>query len=273
MTVIISTEVPLDPDAAPLTCPRIVHSNSWLSDGDVVANDAASGFYADAPNNSKPLERFSPQILPAFWGKSFSGNRSFNYLAITGHNFGTAGVRFQWQSGDGLGNFTNLLPNDSANPGVLVADDTPILVLHGTVAAPEMRIRMPVGPVDMPVVAMIRFGLIEELPVAADTGAQIFTGGAEPVVRANRAGGGALLGTSVEYVKRSSTLSMSDVPKAWYVAKHRSMIEGMAAEPFVVSYRPDTGEAAWAFMVGNSSGQLSSIGVNFSIRMESVHDD
>lgn len=73
----------------PLNHARIGHARNWQEGGTITASGTATGYFADAPDNSLTYERWKPDGLVSTWEHAFAGLPSIDYCGIAGHTLGT----------------------------------------------------------------------------------------------------------------------------------------------------------------------------------------
>ena len=97
MGVLFESGYSLPSGDQPTTHARIAHSSNWFEGGAIAASTTATGFFADAPDNSLTYEKWSPTALPATWETEFDPVLSGVEL-VTNGGFVTDS---DWTKGDG----------------------------------------------------------------------------------------------------------------------------------------------------------------------------
>ncbi len=91
MTVIYPASYTKPAADEPLTHSRIAHSQNWLSGGTASVSTTATGYYADAPNNTLTYELWKPSALPAVWSYVHTTSAEVDYMCIAAHTLGSTG--------------------------------------------------------------------------------------------------------------------------------------------------------------------------------------
>lgn len=230
MTVAFESGYTLPGSDMPLKHARIAHASNWLTAGTVTASSTATGYFADAPDNSLTYEVWKPSALLATWELAWGAAQTADYCAIAGHNFGTNGntVTVQYDVA-GTGTWVTAVT-------VAPADDSPLFCIFEPVAAKKWRISISGGTA--PEVAVVRFGVALQMY-------RPFYGGFSPVfmnrqsiVRSNASERGQWLGRTTIRTDISGQYSWSNLPEAWVRANIYPLIKALESDPMFIAWRP-----------------------------------
>lgn len=258
MTVIFYGDLTVDD----FTKALILHSNNWASGGTVSASSTASGYFADAPNNTLTYEKWRPSSLPATWEYDHGSDIACNCVAIAAHDLGTTGaaVNFQYHDGAGWTSFAS-----PSTEGYLLLEDGSRLLLEGTgslllesdditddsvifIIFPETtasRFRLLIDGTTTPKIGVVKFGNYLEMqrPIYGDH--QPITMARQTVLRSNMSESGEYLGRSVQRMYLQTTFDWRHLTAAWVREHWPSLQLAIEAEPFFIAWRPATfGETA-----------------------------
>lgn len=230
MGVIFETGYTLPGSDEPTTHARIAHSGNWQGGGTIAASTTATGFFADAPDNSLTYEKWQPSALPATWENDFGSANITDYCAIAGHTLGTNGNTLQVQYYNGS------VWVDIINE--LIEDDEPIFCIFEPLTRQRFRIRISNGTA--PTISVVRFGSALQMQSPIYRGISPLNMNRKTKVRSTQSESGQWLGRTKIRNSLSGSFDWSHLTDAWVRANIDPFIKAIEDEPFFIAWRPAT---------------------------------
>ena len=230
MGVIFETGYTLPGSDEPTTHARIAHSANWQSGGTITASTTATGFFADAPNDSLTYDKWKPTALPATWEQDFGSALFTDYCCIAGHTMGTNGNTLQVQYHNGT-TWVDLI-NEA------IEDDEPIYCIFEVKTRQRFRIVISNGTV--PTIAVIRFGASLQMEQAMYRGITPIKMNRKTTVRSTQSETGQWLGRTKIRNALVGGFSWTNLTSAWARTNIHPFIKAIETEPFFIAWRPGT---------------------------------
>ncbi len=230
MGVIFETGYSLPGSDEPTTHARIAHSANWQSGGTIAASTTATGFFADAPDNSLTYEKWQPSALPATWENDFGSANITDYCCIAGHTLGTNGNTLQVQYHNGS-TWVDII-NEA------IADDEPIFCIFEPLTRQRFRINISNGTA--PSVAVVRFGSALQMQRAIYGGVTPIKMNRNTTVRSTKSELGQWLGRTKIRNNLSGSFAWSHLTASWVRTNIEPFIQAVEQEPFFIAWRPAT---------------------------------
>lgn len=227
MIVIHPTLISSPPSDEPLNYPTLGWHNIVSAGG--VAASSADALY--------PASNLANPATYLYWQASATGAQTvditFNsttvdYLAICGHNFGTAGIAVTLQEGAG---HTQLIASQS------FSDDSPIIYRFVPGAKTTLRIAMAAGsaPARMAVVYVGKLTIFER---GTQGGYTPLPFGVVNTIVNGESESGNFLGRIVTGAKAESKASFKYLSPSWYRAKMVPFVAASVNNPFFFAWQP-----------------------------------
>lgn len=228
MGVIFETGYTLPSGDKPLTHARIAHANTWYS-GTPAASGTASGFFADAPDNSLTFEKWKPDALPATWELDLGSAQDVDYCAIAAHTMGTNGNTLEVQYYDGAA-------WQDMTPATAIADNMPVFCIFATENAQRFRIRVSNGTA--PTIGVVRFGEAMQMDAPLLGGHSPLDYSRMTESRSAYSMSGEFVGRSIQRQWLDTSFNWTHLSKTWIEANWKSFQKGAETDPFFIAWRP-----------------------------------
>lgn len=221
-----------------ITHARILHSENWRKNATVTASSTATGYDADAADNSLTYERWKPSSIIATLQFEYSFEAYANCVCIAAHTLGSSGCTFSiGQSDDGI-SWTSVMD------GLTVDDDSPIMLIFEGESHYYWRIRITAG--SAPEIGVIKFGGRTNFPRPIYAGNTLTPVAKTSVLRSNYSETGEVLGRSVKRSYLTASHEWRHLTEAWIRSTWPDLQTGIEAEPFFIAWRPENGDCAYA---------------------------
>jgi len=238
MGVIFQDSYSLPGSDEPLTHARIAHSSNWFAGGTITASGTATGYFADAPDNSLTYEKWQADALPATWQTDLGGAQTVDYCCIAGHTLGTNGCTIKVQYWDGAA-WVDM------TAATAIADDMPIYCIFAPISAQIWRLNITAGT-DEPTIAVIRFGASMQMQRAIYGGHTPIDMARQTILRSNYSETGEFLGRTKQRTQLASAFAWAHLTAAWVRTNWKPFQKAIETEPFFIAWRPaDFSEVAY----------------------------
>ena len=232
MGVLFESGYSLPGSDKPTTHARIAHSANWNAGGTITASTTATGYFADAPDNSMTYEKWSPSALPATWQNDLGSALECDYCCIAGHSMGTNGNTLQVQyDSTGGGVWVDVI-------NTAITSDEPIYCIFEPETYQKWRGLISNGTA--PEIAVIRFGLSLQMERPIYQGHTPINMNRKTTVRSTKSELGQWLGRSRIRSDLTGSFQWSNLTSAWARANIYPLIKAVEVEPFFIAWRPGT---------------------------------
>lgn len=232
MTVIFESGYSLPGADLPLKHARIAHAGNWHTGGTVTASSTATGYNADAPDNSLTYERWKPSSLTATWDIDLGSAKATNYCCIAAHTMGTNGNTLTVQY-DSTGGGTWVTVATEA-----ITDDSPIFCIFDSETRQDWRVQISSGTA--PEIGVIKFGTALQMERPFYVGFAPSRMMRKTQVTGNMSEGGQFLGRTKIRTSSEVTYSWSNLTYAWVRANldgTAGLLQSVETEPFFCAWR------------------------------------
>ena len=258
MTVIFETGYTLPVGDEPLTHARVAHANNWYAGGTITASSTATGFFADAPDNSLTYEKWKPTGAGATWETDLGSAMEVDYCCIAAHDLGTTGNTLQVEYWDGAAWV-------GVNAGGAITDNSPIFSIFEPRTFQKWRIRNSTGTA--PTIGVIRFGKALGIEQAIYGGHSPIDFNRVTTMKSNISATGEFVGRTKLRSELQTTFSWTHLTAAWVRTNWGVFQQAFETEPFFIAWRPGTfGEVG--YVQTDSPATPSNMGVKSYMAVE-----
>lgn len=247
--------------------PRIYWDNVVTAATLYADEEAAAEPASNAGNPASYLKWRGTSTAAQVIGVALAAPAAVDYMAIAGHNFGSARITVTFQ--------TSVDGNDWADlaAGTSPADDSVIIVEFPSDFSKYWRLSLSAGILP-PAVGVLYAGQKLVLQRGIYVGHTPITLGRSTIVSSGRSESGQFLGRVLRRATIMSQVDMHHIKPAWYRANMQPFVIAASTTPFFWRWKPRSypAEAGYSWLTGDVSvsNEMSNGMMQFSFSMQAI---